>query len=73
MMKNSTFEDLDREDMVIVGDVDECARKVERYRDAGLDHFIALMQADRIPHEQVMRSIELFGGNHPGFDKASDR
>jgi alkanesulfonate monooxygenase SsuD/methylene tetrahydromethanopterin reductase-like flavin-dependent oxidoreductase (luciferase family) len=56
-----TFEDLDQEDMVIVGDVDHCARKVERYRDAGLDHFIALVQADRIPHEQVMRSIELFG------------
>jgi alkanesulfonate monooxygenase SsuD/methylene tetrahydromethanopterin reductase-like flavin-dependent oxidoreductase (luciferase family) len=62
MMKNEyTFEDLDQEDMVIVGDVDECARKVERYQRAGLDHFIALMQADRIPHEKVMRSIELFG------------
>jgi alkanesulfonate monooxygenase SsuD/methylene tetrahydromethanopterin reductase-like flavin-dependent oxidoreductase (luciferase family) len=62
MMKNEcTFEDLDQEDMVIVGDVDECARKVERYQRAGLDHFIALMQADRIPHDKVMRSIELFG------------
>jgi alkanesulfonate monooxygenase SsuD/methylene tetrahydromethanopterin reductase-like flavin-dependent oxidoreductase (luciferase family) len=62
MMKNEcTFDDLDQEDMVIVGSVDECARKVERYRQAGLDHFIALMQADRIPHEKVMRSIELFG------------
>ena len=56
-----TFDDLDREDMVIVGDVDHCIRKVERYRAAGLDHFIALVQADRIPHERVMRSIELFG------------
>jgi alkanesulfonate monooxygenase SsuD/methylene tetrahydromethanopterin reductase-like flavin-dependent oxidoreductase (luciferase family) len=62
MMKNEcTFEDLDQEDMVIVGDVDECARKVERYQQAGLDHFMSLMQADRIPHEKVMRSIELFG------------
>jgi alkanesulfonate monooxygenase SsuD/methylene tetrahydromethanopterin reductase-like flavin-dependent oxidoreductase (luciferase family) len=55
-----TFEDLDAEDMVIVGDVDHCIRKVERYQKAGLDHFIALMQADRIPHEAVLRSIELF-------------
>jgi alkanesulfonate monooxygenase SsuD/methylene tetrahydromethanopterin reductase-like flavin-dependent oxidoreductase (luciferase family) len=62
MMKNEcTFEDLDQEDMVMVGDVDECARKVERYQQAGLDHFISLMQADRIPHDRVMRSIELFG------------
>jgi len=56
-----TFADLDAEDMVIVGDVDHCIRKVERYRKAGLDHFIALMQADRIPHAAVLRSIELFG------------
>jgi alkanesulfonate monooxygenase SsuD/methylene tetrahydromethanopterin reductase-like flavin-dependent oxidoreductase (luciferase family) len=55
-----TFEDLDQEDMVIVGDVDHCLRKVERYKKAGLDHFICLMQADRIPHEKVKRSIELF-------------
>ncbi|HJQ85087.1 MAG TPA: LLM class flavin-dependent oxidoreductase [Candidatus Binatia bacterium] len=55
-----TFEDLDAEDMVIVGDVDQCIRKVERYRQAGLDHLIALMQVDRIPHDRVMRSIELF-------------
>jgi alkanesulfonate monooxygenase SsuD/methylene tetrahydromethanopterin reductase-like flavin-dependent oxidoreductase (luciferase family) len=62
MQKNEcTFDDLDQEDMVIVGDVDHCIRKIERYRDAGLDHFIALMQADRIPHDKVMRSIELFG------------
>jgi len=61
MQRNEcTFEDLDQEDMVIVGDVDHCIRKVERYQKAGLDHFIALMQADRIPHDKVMRSIELF-------------
>ncbi|HXJ35465.1 MAG TPA: LLM class flavin-dependent oxidoreductase [Candidatus Eisenbacteria bacterium] len=55
-----TFEELDAEDMVIVGDVDHVARKVERYKKAGLDHFISLMQADRIPHPAVMKSIELF-------------
>jgi alkanesulfonate monooxygenase SsuD/methylene tetrahydromethanopterin reductase-like flavin-dependent oxidoreductase (luciferase family) len=61
MQRNEcTFEDLDQEDMVIVGDVDHCIRKVERYKEAGLDHLICLMQADRIPHERVMRSIELF-------------
>jgi alkanesulfonate monooxygenase SsuD/methylene tetrahydromethanopterin reductase-like flavin-dependent oxidoreductase (luciferase family) len=55
-----TFDELDAEDMVIVGDVDHCLRKVERYAEAGLDHFISLMQADRIPHDKVKRSIELF-------------
>ncbi len=62
MMKGEcTFEDLDAEDMVIVGDVEHCVRKIERYQTAGLDHLICLMQADRIPHAKVMRSIELFG------------
>ena len=61
MQRNEcTFEDLDQEDMVIVGDVDHCIRKVERYKEAGLDHLICLMQADRIPHDKVMRSLELF-------------
>jgi alkanesulfonate monooxygenase SsuD/methylene tetrahydromethanopterin reductase-like flavin-dependent oxidoreductase (luciferase family) len=61
MQKNEcTFEDLDEEDMVIIGDVDHCMEKVARYREAGLDHLICLMQVDRIPHERVMRSIELF-------------
>lgn len=62
MQKNEcTFEDLDEEDMVIVGGVEDCLRKVERYRETGIDHLICLMQADRIPHERVLRSIELFG------------
>jgi len=46
--------------LMIVGDVDHCLLKVERYAEAGLDHFISLMQSDRIPHEKVKRSIELF-------------
>jgi alkanesulfonate monooxygenase SsuD/methylene tetrahydromethanopterin reductase-like flavin-dependent oxidoreductase (luciferase family) len=55
-----TFEELDAEDMVIVGDVDHVIRKVEKYKAAGLDHLLCLMQADRIPHAKVMRSLELF-------------
>jgi alkanesulfonate monooxygenase SsuD/methylene tetrahydromethanopterin reductase-like flavin-dependent oxidoreductase (luciferase family) len=55
-----TFEELDAEDMVIVGDVDHVIRKVEKYQAAGLDHFISLMQADRSPHAAVKKSIDLF-------------
>jgi len=55
-----TFEELDAEDMVIVGDVDHVIRKVEKYKAAGLDHLLSLMQVDRVPHPAVMKSIELF-------------
>lgn len=63
------YEDMDAEDMVIVGDPDKCVRKLERYRDAGCDRVLCLMQAGEIPHEAVMRSIELFGTHViPHFD-----
>ena len=55
-----TFEELDAEDMVIVGDVDHVIRKVEKYEAAGLDHLLSLMQVDRVPHPAVMKSIDLF-------------
>ena len=55
-----TFEELDAEDMVIVGDVDHVIRKVEKYKAAGLDHLLSLMQVDRVPHPAVMKSIDLF-------------
>jgi len=56
-----TYEELDAEDMVIIGDVDHCIRKLERYRDAGADRVLCLVQASRIPHEAVLECIELFG------------
>ena len=64
-----TYEELDEEDMVIVGDVDHCIQKLERYREAGADRVLCLMQASRIPHAAVLRSIELFGKHViPHFD-----
>lgn len=64
-----TYEDMDAEDMVIVGDPDKCVRKLERYRDAGCDRVLCLMQGGEIPHEAVLRSIELFGRHViPHFD-----
>jgi len=38
-----TFEELDAADMVIIGDPDACIRKLERYRDAGLDRGLCCM------------------------------
>jgi alkanesulfonate monooxygenase SsuD/methylene tetrahydromethanopterin reductase-like flavin-dependent oxidoreductase (luciferase family) len=56
-----TFEELDAEDMVIVGDPDKCVRKLEKYQAAGIDRVLCLMQAGRIPHAAVMQSLRLFG------------
>lgn len=66
-----TYDELDQEDMVIVGDPDHCIRKLERYQRAGCNRVLCLMQASRIPHDAVLRSIDLFG-NHviPHFARA---
>jgi alkanesulfonate monooxygenase SsuD/methylene tetrahydromethanopterin reductase-like flavin-dependent oxidoreductase (luciferase family) len=43
----------------IVGDPAECIRQVQRYADLGIDTL--LMRIDSIPHEKIMRTIDLFG------------
>ena len=56
-----TFEALDDMGAVIVGDPVRCIERVRRYRDAGCDQLLCLMQPLKIPPAKVMRSIELFG------------
>jgi alkanesulfonate monooxygenase SsuD/methylene tetrahydromethanopterin reductase-like flavin-dependent oxidoreductase (luciferase family) len=45
--------------MVVVGTPDEVAEKLENFRGSGLDQVICFKQAGRIPHENIMRSLEL--------------
>lgn len=49
------------QDMIIVGDPDECLEKVERYRRVGCDALLCYMQFGHLPHESIMTSIELLG------------
>jgi alkanesulfonate monooxygenase SsuD/methylene tetrahydromethanopterin reductase-like flavin-dependent oxidoreductase (luciferase family) len=56
-----TFDYLNDNDMVIVGDPDTCRRKLKRYQEAGMTQLLAFMQIYRIPHQKVMDSIRLFG------------
>jgi alkanesulfonate monooxygenase SsuD/methylene tetrahydromethanopterin reductase-like flavin-dependent oxidoreductase (luciferase family) len=44
-----------------IGDPEACIKIIERYQAVGVDEMICLMQTARVPHEKVMRSIELFG------------
>lgn len=43
----------------IVGDPDHCAEHVQRYVDMGVDALV--LRVDSLPHDQLMRTIELFG------------
>jgi alkanesulfonate monooxygenase SsuD/methylene tetrahydromethanopterin reductase-like flavin-dependent oxidoreductase (luciferase family) len=56
-----TFDLLSDTGAVIVGDPEHCIAAVKRYRDAGCDQLLCLMQPYNVPPAKVMRSIELFG------------
>lgn len=60
---NITFDYLDSNDLVIVGSPETCIRKVQAYRDVGIDQLLCLMQNIYIPHSQTMNSIKLWGEN----------
>ncbi|HEV8298419.1 MAG TPA: LLM class flavin-dependent oxidoreductase [Acidimicrobiales bacterium] len=49
------------EDMIIVGTPDECLEKILRYEEAGVDQLLCYVQFGTLPHEKVMRTIELLG------------
>jgi alkanesulfonate monooxygenase SsuD/methylene tetrahydromethanopterin reductase-like flavin-dependent oxidoreductase (luciferase family) len=53
--------EFDREDMVIVGTPDEVLAKLMRYEEAGVDQLLCYLNFGYLPHEAVLRSIELLG------------
>jgi alkanesulfonate monooxygenase SsuD/methylene tetrahydromethanopterin reductase-like flavin-dependent oxidoreductase (luciferase family) len=53
--------EFDREDMVVIGTPEECLAKLERYEDAGVDQLLCYLNFGYLPHEAVMKSIELLG------------
>jgi alkanesulfonate monooxygenase SsuD/methylene tetrahydromethanopterin reductase-like flavin-dependent oxidoreductase (luciferase family) len=48
-------------DMIIVGDPDQCLEKMIKYSELGVDQLICYSQFGQLPHEAIMRSIELCG------------
>lgn len=51
----------DKEDMVIVGTPDECIEKFLKYDEVGVDQLLCYLNFGYLPHEAVMKSIELLG------------
>ena len=49
--------------MVTVGNPDEVSRKLETFAEAGLDQVIFFKQAGRIPHRNIMSSIDRIGSH----------
>lgn len=56
-----TFDFLMSTGACVVGTPDRCIEIAKRYRAAGCDLLLCLVQPHGIPHERVMKSIELLG------------
>lgn len=61
-------------DCVVIGDPDHCIEKLGSYEAIGADRMMCMMQFGSIPHDAVVRSIELAGRHlRPAFEgKAAD-
>jgi alkanesulfonate monooxygenase SsuD/methylene tetrahydromethanopterin reductase-like flavin-dependent oxidoreductase (luciferase family) len=57
-LKPQVFNDAD---MIVVGDPDQCLEKMLRYADLGVDQLICYVQFGYLPHESVMKTIEILG------------
>jgi alkanesulfonate monooxygenase SsuD/methylene tetrahydromethanopterin reductase-like flavin-dependent oxidoreductase (luciferase family) len=56
--------DVDRyqeEDMIICGTPEMCLEKILRYEEAGVDQLLCYIQFGMLPHEKVMRCLDLLG------------
>jgi alkanesulfonate monooxygenase SsuD/methylene tetrahydromethanopterin reductase-like flavin-dependent oxidoreductase (luciferase family) len=61
-------------DMIVVGDPEQCMEKVLRYESLGVDQLICYVQFGTLPHESVMRTIQLMGEHViPELDKRSTK
>ncbi|MET0274587.1 MAG: LLM class flavin-dependent oxidoreductase [Phenylobacterium sp.] len=60
-------------DSVVIGDPAHCVEKLKGYEGIGADRMMCLVQFGSIPHEAVLKSIEL-AGRHlvPAFAKAAE-
>lgn len=60
-IESLTFDYLLDNEAVVVGDPEQCVEMARRYEAVGTDLLLCLVQPYNIPHEKVMRSIELLG------------
>jgi alkanesulfonate monooxygenase SsuD/methylene tetrahydromethanopterin reductase-like flavin-dependent oxidoreductase (luciferase family) len=53
--------EFNNQDMIIVGNPDECLEKILHYAEIGVDQLLCYVQFGFLPHDSVMRTIEMLG------------
>ena len=68
------IEKYQEEDMIIIGTPEECLRKILRYEEAGVDQLLCYVQFGDLPHDKVMRGLELLAKEViPKFEERGHR
>lgn len=62
------FDALYAQGSLIVGSPQTCREKIKAYADLGIDRLMTFQQVGALPHDSVMRSIQLIGELIPEFD-----
>lgn len=57
--RSAKFEDLEAREQLLVGTPDDVIARLKKYEEIGCDHIMLLMNGGGMPHEKVMKSIEL--------------
>ena len=68
--EDKLFDALYAQGSLIVGSPRTCREKLQAYADLGIDRLMTFQQVAALPHDSVMRSIQLIGGLIPEFDAA---
>lgn len=63
------FAALSSQDSLIVGSPETCRRKMQVFRDLGIDRLMCFHQVGALPHDKVMKSIRLIGELIPELDR----
>jgi len=59
--------------IIVAGDPESCIKAIKVHEATGVDQIQFLMATETVPHEQVMKSIEMFGKHViPAFKKAKE-
>ena len=67
---DTLFDALYAQGSLIVGSPETCREKIKAYADLGIDRLMTFQQVAGLPHDSVMRSIQLVGDLIPEFDTA---
>lgn len=71
--KNAQFEDLKGRDQLLIGSPEDVINTLKKYQEAGCDHIMMLMNFGGLPHEKVVKSIELVAKEvMPAFAKKAE-